>query len=321
MPFQTQVYNAPAPAVEGDFASADPWVSFLAGPGGLVSGAAGLTVGRFAWVVPPEDGDGRPAIANNSGAGNVAGFVHREMQASIGAIGVGQNFLSDASLTIIAGVGVTLHTQGCYWVKNNGSTVAKVGMKAYANFADGKATFAASGSPTNVASVTGSIAASTASVTGSINGNVLTVTAVGSGTVVPGATLSGTGVASGTKVTSQIGGTAGGIGTYNVDIPEQTVASTTISLTYGTLTVSAVGSGTLGLGDVLSGSGVTTGTVITGLLTGNGGTGTYVVSPTQTAGSTTITAAGNVETPFWCLSNGLAGELVKISSWHNAQLG
>jgi hypothetical protein len=188
-----------------------------------------------------------------------------------------------------------------------------VGQKAYADLATGKVSFAATGSA-STASVTGSIAASTASVTGSIADNVLTVTAVASGTLVVGGTLSGTGVATGTQIVAQLSGTPGGIGTYSVNIGEQTVSSTAISETYGTLTVTAVGSGALVLGAVLSGTGVTAGTIITALLTGAGGTGTYVVSPTQTAGSTTITATTNVETKWVCMSQGLPGELVKISS-------
>ncbi|MDR3373159.1 MAG: DUF2793 domain-containing protein [Ancalomicrobiaceae bacterium] len=59
-----------------------------------------------------------------------------------------------------------------------------------------------------------------------------------------------------------------------------------------TLTVSAVASGTLQVGQVLSGSGVTAGTTITALGTGTGGTGTYTVSASQTVASTTITVAG-----------------------------
>lgn len=58
------------------------------------------------------------------------------------------------------------------------------------------------------------------------------------------------------------------------------------------LTVSAVGSGELAVGQVLSGSGVTADTVITAKLAGTGGTGTYTVSPSQTAASTAITATG-----------------------------
>lgn len=307
--FQQQAYNGPAVAVAGDFASNNPYWTYDAGPGALVAGAAGVTIGRFAWTAPPQDPDGTNGVANNFGAGPVAGFVHREQQ------GLNTTFLSFAGNLIQPGFMVTLMTGGDFWVKNEGSTQALPGMKCYADFSTGKASFAATASPAQSASVTGAIAASTGSFTGSISGNVLTITAVGSGVAVVGGTLSGTGVATGTQITSQIGGTAGGIGTYEVSIPEQTVASTTISETYGTLTVSAVGSGALEVGSVLAGAApVTTGTVITALGTGTGGTGTYVVSPTQTASSGTITAVGDVETKWIAMSSGLVGELVKISA-------
>lgn len=57
-----------------------------------------------------------------------------------------------------------------------------------------------------------------------------------------------------------------------------------------TLTVSAVTSGSLAVGDIISGTGVTAGTTITALGTGTGGVGTYTVSVSQTVASTTITA-------------------------------
>lgn len=308
--FQTQVAYQPAPAVEGDFASTNPRATVLAGPGGLIAGAAGLIVGRFAWATDYYvDGDGAPAVANNNGSGSVTGFVGRAGQQALI-----ENYLQESSLTIPGGFPVTLYSEGDFWVLNTGATAATPGMKAYANFADGKATFAATGAASS-ASVTASIAASTFSVTGSIAGNVLTVTAVGSGTVVPGGTISGTGVASGTKVVAQLSGTTGGVGTYAVDIPDQDVASTTISGTYGTMTVTAVGSGTLGVGDVLSGSGVATGTAITALGTGAGGTGTYIVNNNTVVSSTTITAAVNVETAWYARSYGAANQLVKISKW------
>lgn len=59
-----------------------------------------------------------------------------------------------------------------------------------------------------------------------------------------------------------------------------------------TMTVSAVVSGTLAVGQVIAGSGVTAATTITALGTGTGGTGTYTVSTTQTVASTSITATG-----------------------------
>jgi len=66
---------------------------------------------------------------------------------------------------------------------------------------------------------------------------LLTVTGSVTGTIYPGTTISGTGVATGTQIVSQVSGTAGAAGTYLVSIPEQTVSATTISGTYGTLTV------------------------------------------------------------------------------------
>lgn len=73
-------------------------------------------------------------------------------------------------------------------------------------------------------------------------------------------------------------------------------ATVTGSIAGTTLTVSAITSGTLYVGQVISGAGVTAGTTITALGTGTGGTGTYTVGASQTVASTTITAgdpAGN----------------------------
>ena len=59
------------------------------------------------------------------------------------------------------------------------------------------------------------------------------------------------------------------------------------------LTVSAVASGVLRVGQILSGTGVAAGTYISALGTGTGGTGTYSVVGDTTASETTITAVGN----------------------------
>jgi hypothetical protein len=67
-------------------------------------------------------------------------------------------------------------------------------------------------------------------------------------------------------------------------------ATITGSIAGTTLTVTALGSGGLSAGDVLSGTGVTAATYIVGALTGTGGAGTYTVSPSQTAISQAITA-------------------------------
>lgn len=304
MSFQRVVNTQPAPAVAGDFASANPYGTVDAGPGAFVAGLGGLTIGRFAWQ------DAIQKTVTNSGSGPVTGFVHRTNEALI------TQYLQTSSMLIPAGFEVTLMNWGDFWVKNDGANAVTLGMKAYANFADGKVTFAATGAPSTVASATGSIAPSTGSFTGSIVDNVLTIATVGSGTAVVGGTLSGTGVVSGTKITDQIDGTPGGVGTYHVSIGSQSVAvGTTISETYGTFTAASALTGTFGVGDVLSGSGVTNGTVITAVISApGGGLGTYVVSPTQTAGSTTISAAGNVETKWYASSVGAPGDLIKMTS-------
>jgi hypothetical protein len=300
--WQTAVGVQPAPAVEGDFASSNPRFN---------AGGAGVRIGYFAWITSLViDNDNAPAIVNSFGAGPVAGFVHREQQ------GLNTTFLSNAGMLVQPGFPVTLHSGGDFWVTNNGSGAAQIGQKAYADLATGKVSFAATASAAS-ASVTGSIAASTFQVTGSIAGNLLTVTAVASGTVQPGA-ISGTGIASGCKVVKQVtplltGETLGGIGRYALNVPEQTIASETINGTYGTMTVSAVTSGTVGVGGLVGGSGVTTGTTVVALGTGAGGTGTYIVDTTQTVGSEALTVTTNVETKWVAMSSGLSGELVKIS--------
>lgn len=310
MAFQSVVNITQAPGVAGDFASANPRHSALSVEGGFVAGPSGVTVGAFAWLYPDSAGNYR--VLQSFGTGAPAGFVRRNMLSII------TTYLADATTTIAAGFPIgDLYDAGDFWVTNSGSTEAQFGQFAFANYTNGLVQFAASGSAPSTASVTGAIAPSTASVTGSIggvNGDILTVANVASGTLVVGGTLSGTGVASGTQIVSQLTGTTGGIGTYTVSIPEQTVASTTISETYGTLTVSAVGSGALTVGDVLSGTNVTSGTIITAFGTGQGGTGTYIVSPTQTASSTTITAGLYVQTIFRAATYGAPGEIVKMTS-------
>lgn len=306
--FQTQVNVQPAPAVEGDFCSTNPRGTVNAGPGGIVAGAVGVTVGRFAWWQnAPVDANGTPTTVNNFGAGLPTGFVHRGQQGLI------TTYLANAGMLIPQGFGVTLFKSGDFWVKNAGATEALVGQKAFANLANGTVSFAAAGAAVGqAASVTASVAASTFSVTGSIANNVLVVTATSSGTIVNGATISGTGIATGTKIVSQISGAVGGIGSYYVDIPEQTVASTTVSGTYGTMTVTAVGSGAIFLNGVLSGAGVVAGTKVTQFLTGVGGTGTYVVDNNTVVSSTAITQSSNIETKWIAMSTGLTGELVKM---------
>jgi hypothetical protein len=308
--FQKQVNVVQAPGIPGDYASTNPPFSVDIGPGGFVAGPLGLTVGRFAWASDEYvDGDGAGAVANNFGSGPVTGFVHRDQQ---GLIVV---YLQEASLMLPAGFQATLMSGTDFWIKNSGTTVARPGMYAYANFADGTVSFAAANSANGATSTSFTIAAETNGFNGYANGNVLTVTDSVTGTIYPGTILTGTNVPTGLQIVDQLSGTTGGVGTYSLNYGDVTLpAATAFSGSYGLLTAGGTITGAFGVGDTLSGTGVTSGTQITALGTATGGAGTYIVSPSQTASSGTITSATNVQTKWVCQSTGLAGETVKISS-------
>lgn len=383
MGFPSQVNGVQAPAVVGDFADKNPRFTVDAGPGQIVAGALGLTVGLFAWY------DATGTLANNSGNGAPTGFVARNQMALFPNFQNAVPNFPDSGNLIPAGLPVTLYSGGSFWVTNSGASASAIGQKAYANNATGAITFAATGTPPQGASVTGSIAVNSGSassiavnsVTGAIAGTTLTVSAIGTGALFPGQTLSNAGgtIVPGTSIVKQLTGTAGSTGTYQVSVSQnvtsgtitgsggtltvggtvtgtfaigqtltgsgvsagttitnlisgtggagtygvsiaQTASSTAITASGGTLTVTAVGSGALALNDTISGSGITAGTYITGNastntgLTGAGGNGTYLVSVSQTAGSTTVTVNAGTETKFYAMSVGAPGELVKMSS-------
>jgi len=161
-----------------------------------------------------------------------------------------------------------------------------------------------------VTSQTLNTAATAAIITGSVSGTVLTVTAVTSGTLFPGQTIQGTGVTAGTIITA-LGGsatlsfaiTAGGTGYAIGDTITVTGGVYSQQATYTVATVS--GGVVTGLTTVSNGvytivpgtpsqtttSGNGTGLTLTLTFgTGTGGTGSYVVSTSQTVSSTTLYA-------------------------------
>ena len=99
------------------------------------------------------------------------------------------------------------------------------------------------------------------------------------------------------------------------NIIEITATSGTASF-YGyvsgtTLTVTQVTSGTLAVGQTISGSGITTGTTITALGTGSGGTGTYTISSSQTTGATITASLSGTTLTVTAISGTLAvGQLI-----------
>ena len=145
--FQTAVKVRFAPAVAGDFASANPRASMLAGPNALVAGAAGCTTGLFAWAISTGSADIESGetdfynTATNAGTGLPSGFVHREQQGLITA------FLGSSGSTIPVGNLVTLMTSGDYWVKNAGASAVTVGQKVFTSTLTGAVQTATAGSP------------------------------------------------------------------------------------------------------------------------------------------------------------------------------
>ena len=150
-------------------------------------------------------------------------------------------------------------------------------------------------------------------------GDVFTAASGLTGNIYPGEVISGTNVTTGTQIVSQVlpllaGEALNGLGRYTVTFPEQTVASTAIAGTYGLLTVGGTITGTWGVGQTVTGSTTSAGTVITALLTGAGGAGTYVVNNAQTVGSFALASQSAIETKWFARSSGAAGESIKISS-------
>ncbi len=92
-------------------------------------------------------------------------------------------------------------------------------------------------------------------------------------------------------------------------------AVVTGSISGNTLTVSAVTSGTLVVGQMITGTGVPADTYIEAFGTGAGGTGTYTLTTSSTVASETLYGNASVETSFHVDSTEPAGALIKMSTW------
>ena len=161
--------------------------------------------------------------------------------------------------------------------------------------------------------------------TGSFSGFVLTVTAMpAKGLLRPGMVISGdAGVPASVRIISQLTGTSGSTGTYNTSVTGTLSSKTTLtgtqqatqpwsctgSVSGTTLTVTAVASGNpifypgdgdyriAGYGTLVTGTGITSFSQITAVLTltGNGGVGTYTVNQSSSAtGSIAITGSATM---------------------------
>jgi hypothetical protein len=140
MPFQTQVNLYPAPAQAGDFASADPRASVLAGPGAFTAGSAGVTPGLFGWVTygTPDTYGIATGTVLNTGSGVPTGFIHR----SLGEAMI-TTYLAESGSVIQPGFPLTLFREGDFWAVT--TTTATVGQKVFAVLASGAIATGAAG--------------------------------------------------------------------------------------------------------------------------------------------------------------------------------
>ncbi len=231
MGFQKTVNNQPGVGQAGDFSDANIRSVVLAGPGGFIAGPVprGPLVGHFAWgnQNPPlidvgnldvhgnpgtGVAEGQMAFSNYQGeAGTEIGFVSRAGNAVIIV-----NYLDVVSEYIQPGLIVSLFNTGGFWALF--AAGATPGQKVFALYADGSCVAAATGTSTQVASVTASLA----------NTGVLTVSAVGSGTVNIGDVATDA-AGNSYAITKQITGTVGGAGTYQTSLTGVTQSSGTVT--------------------------------------------------------------------------------------------
>lgn len=290
MSFQNRVNLQQAPAVAGDFASANPRASVLAGEGSLVAGPGGVTVGRFAWI----QDDGK-TVSNKANAVRIPdGFVHREQNALI------VNYLAEGSNVIPEGFPVTLISAGDFWAQLKGANAAVRGSALFADYSTGEvaavaaqtgAVVTAAMGSTNTAALGGTFTASA-----DTDATQLVVTSV-TGLISVGDTVAGTGITAGTKILSQVSGTPGGAGTYKLD-KTNTASAATITAFGPTLHVT-VTTGLISVGETVSGgAGFPTGATITAQVSGTpGGAGVYTMSApgtAYTASATGVTTFGDV---------------------------
>lgn len=133
------------------------------------------------------------------------------------------------------------------------------------------------------ANITPGIAAAVSTITGGvITGNVLSLTSVAGAAISTGMVLTGGTVVAGTYIVS-------GSGLSWIVNQAQSVTSATLTGTPILMSVTGTVIGTIVPGMILSGSSITLNTVVTGVGTGIGGAGTYLVSVSQTVPAINLT--------------------------------
>lgn len=216
MTFQKTVNSQPSPGVEGQVASSNYPALYVTGPGGLVTGANGATVGRFGWATPQTSVGG--AIAGervDSSATLVAdgvdrapsGFLANEQQGLFSTFS-----LAESGMTMMAGQACELFTRGDFWAKAGAAVTAR-NLKVFANLQDGSIQAAAAGSTIAANAITASFAT-----------NVMTVTVAGAAALKVGDAITGASIPASTYIKAFGTGT-GGTGTYTLTTSPGTLSA------------------------------------------------------------------------------------------------
>lgn len=324
--FQSFVNNELPIGVAGDFAGANIRATVNAPPFGYVAPAGGTLVGAFAW------GDPSTGIASNYYKPSASlGFVHRENEALI------TTFLGISTLLIPQGLRVTLYNQGDFMgIFLAGATV---GQKVYCDPVTGLLTANATGNGVTANSTASSLA----------NTGILTVGATLTGTIAVGQAVTGAGIPEGSYVGSQLSGSAGSTGTYQLLNANGAIASgswpvvTSETVNFwgvietpfqvaSNVKVNAVGTSSSiaaavapGVGGILTVGTLSSGTFAAGqFLTATGGGGLAASANAQILYQLpggTVGGAGTYQTNYGGAAvtsttiTGSAGNLGKISSW------
>jgi hypothetical protein len=153
-----------------------------------------------------------------------------------------------------------------------------------------------------------------------VTGGGMTVTTMGTGYVIVGQTVSGTGIPTGTTIIAAGTGTGQNNGTYVLSQPATPGSSIAVTVSGGTLTVTIVGSGVLAINDTVTGGTIAAGTYLQAFIPGSGslgGVASYLVNTATTSASGTVTVVAGTATKWVASSLGAPGELVKMTSFLN----
>jgi Protein of unknown function (DUF3383)/PEP-CTERM motif len=197
--------------------------------------------------------------------GNVSNLSLAQLQAINGTISVtsqGYNYSASINLSGVTGTGTTAFKNAAYIIQTD-----------------------LNNSLPPAAAATGSITPVSVAFTGSVNNLLLTVSSAPPGSIQVGSIITGRGMPAGAQITSQVSGTPNGAGVYSLYVPEGHISSGTLTETYGVLKVGSASSGTVAIGQQVTGASVLPLTAIESNLGG----GAWLVNYAQTVGSENMT--------------------------------